>query len=70
MLDVLSQFLDMVSSLVSFAVNAITSLISLISKIPTYSAFLVNSINVLPAFIIPFAILAIMIYFVLFVMGR
>lgn len=70
MLNVLNNLLDTITSLVQFVINSITSLINLLIKIPTYTTFLINSINVLPSIFIPFAIACISIYVVLFVINR
>lgn len=70
MIDTLRSILDIVSSLIGLVINIITSLINFMTKIPQYSAFLITSINLLPAVIIPFALIGISIYIVLFVIGR
>lgn len=70
MLNLLSQFFNSIVAIIQFFINAILSLVNLFSKIPVYVSFLTTSINVLPVFIIPFALCAIAIYIVLFVVGR
>lgn len=70
MLAILRSILETIVALVSFVNHTFTSLITLIAHIPQYTAFLVSSINVLPAVIIPFAIASITLGAVLFILGR
>lgn len=70
MLDILSNLLDTITSVIQFVVNSVTSLVNLLIKIPTYTAFLISSINVLPSIFIPFALACVSLYVVLFVIGR
>lgn len=62
--------MNVITSLVNFLVNSIESLIMFIVNIPTYIAFLVDSINILPAVLIPFIITSIYIFVALFLIGR
>lgn len=70
MLSILESLIHTITALINFFIHAIQSLINLFIKIPTYVNFLVTSINVLPIIIIPFAMAAISIYVVLFILGR
>lgn len=70
MLSILESLIHTITALINFVIHAIQSLINLFIKIPTYVNFLVTSINVLPIIIIPFAMAAISIYVVLFILGR
>jgi len=70
MIETLRSFLDIVVSLVSFIGHSITSLFDLVSNIPTYTVFLINSINVLPSVIIPFAVASVSLYVVFLIVGR
>lgn len=70
MLDVLNSLLNTVTSIIQFVVNSVTSLVNLLIKIPTYTTFLISSINVLPSIFIPFAIACVSLYVVLFMVGR
>ena len=70
MLSILSSIANTIISLVSFLVNTIKSFIDLLVHLPDYLQFLTNSLNLLPSVIIPFGLLAISIYVILFIMGR
>ena len=70
MLNLLSNIIDIITTLITFIFNTIMSFINLISNIPTYTTFLISSINVLPVVLIPFATVSISLYVVLLIMGR
>lgn len=70
MINIFTSFVNTIMAIVQFAINAINSLINLFIKIPTYVAFITTSINVLPIMIIPFALAAVAIYVILFIVGR
>ena len=70
MLDFFAQFGNIIVSLMTFVIHTVQSLVFLFTRIPTYTAFLINSINVLPVVILPFVTASISIYVVLFVLGR
>lgn len=70
MVQIFNSFLTIISSLMSFLIHTITSLVSLIAHVPVYVSFLVASINVLPAIVIPFALASISLGAVLFMLGR
>lgn len=70
MFSILSAIANTIVTLVTFIISALNSFIQLIINIPDYFQFLVNSINLLPTVVIPFAILSVTIYIVLFILGR
>lgn len=70
MLSILESFMNTVYALINFIIHAIQSLVNLLVKLPTYVNFIITSINVLPIMIIPFAMAAVSIYVVLFILGR
>lgn len=70
MINLLQSILDIVTTVITFFIHSIESLISFFINIPTYTAFLINSINILPSVVIPFAIASISLYVMLMVIGR
>lgn len=70
MLNLLSNLVNTITAIVSFVIHSFVSLINLLVKIPTYISFIITSINLLPAVIIPFAIASVYICYVLFVLNR
>lgn len=70
MFSLLSSIVNTIISLVTFFVHTLQSFIDLIAHLPDYLQFLSNSLNLLPSAIIPFAILSVSIYVVLFIVGR
>ena len=70
MFSLLSALVNTVVTLVTFVISALNSFIQLIINLPDYFQFLVNSINLLPTVVIPFALLSVTIYIVLFMLGR
>ena len=70
MIDLLSSIVGTISSLVQLVISTITSFINLIVNIPTYVTFLTNSIGFLPDLVVPFALVTISLYVVLFLIGR
>ena len=70
MLDFLKTFVDTLGSLLTFFFNAISSLVNLISKLPSFVLFLTNSVALMPMILIPFVLAAISIYVILFILGR
>lgn len=70
MLDFLKTFFDTLGSLLTFIFNAISSLVNLISKLPSFVLFLTNSVALMPMILIPFVLAAISIYVILFILGR
>ena len=70
MLDFLKTFVDTLGSLLTFIFNVISSLVNLISKLPSFVLFLTNSVALMPMILIPFVLAAISIYVILFILGR
>lgn len=70
MLNLLESIVSVIVTLVTFVIHSIESLIAFFVNIPTYTAFLINSINVLPTVIVPFAIASVSLYIILMVIGR
>lgn len=70
MIELLKSIVSVITTVITFFIHSIESLISLFVNIPTYTAFLVNSINVLPSIVIPFAIASVSLYVILMVVGR
>lgn len=70
MFDILTQIVDVISTLFTFLINSITSLIALIVNIPNYVSLLISSVNVLPSFIIPFSLAYISIIVVQYILNR
>ena len=70
MFDWLAALGDLIVTIITFVVHMVQSLVFVFTRIPTYTAFLISSINVLPVMIIPFVTASISIYVVLFVLGR
>ena len=70
MLGAITSFIETVSTLVNFVIMTIESLITLILNIPTYLALLINSINVLPSFLLPFGVAFLTLSVVQYVLNR
>ena len=70
MLNVLESLLNTITGVITFLINTITSLVTFIVNIPTYVSFIVNSLNVMPQFLLPFMTLCISVYVVLFIINR
>ncbi len=70
MFSLLQSLVSSIVSLFSFLISAIESLLALLTNLPTYTEFLVTSLNLLPSVIIPFALLSVSIYVILFILGR
>lgn len=70
MLNLLSSFVTTVTAIVQFVIHAIVSLLNFLLMIPTYIAFIVSSVNVLPSVVIPFVIASIWVTAYLFIIGR
>ena len=70
MIELITSFVQTVSVLVTFVINTIQSLISLIVNIPTYLAVVTNAINVLPSFILPFALAFVTLVIVQYILNR
>lgn len=70
MLKILTAFVELFNTLFNLIVNAVKSIVILVTSIPTYAAFTIDAINVLPAVLIPFAAASISVTIILFVLGR
>lgn len=57
-------------TLFQFLINLVSSLFTFLSHLPQYVSFALNSINVLPDILVPFAVAGISIYFVLRLINR
>ena len=70
MFSLLSSIVNTIISLVTFFVHTLESFADLFEHLPDYQQFMFNSLNLLPSSIIPFALLSVSIYIVLFIIGR
>lgn len=70
MLDILLSLMETVTTLISFVVTMITSLFTLIANIPRYLTLLINSLNVLPVFVIPWAVVFVSLVVVQYLLNR
>lgn len=70
MLNILKSFATIIVSLVQLVVNIVTSLFAFIVNIPTYTAFLFSSFNVIPSVVLPFATASVLVYVMLFIVNR
>lgn len=70
MLDILGSLLATVTTLVTFVFNTISSLFALITRIPAYVMMLINSINILPAFLLPWAMAYISVVVIQYILNR
>lgn len=70
MIELLKSIVSVITTVITFFIHSIESLISFFLNIPTYATFLINSVNVLPSVVIPFAIASISLYVMIMVIGR
>lgn len=70
MIELITSFLNTIVVLVKFVINTITSLIQLIINIPMYVNIVVQSINFLPSFLIPWALAFISLVVVQYLLNR
>lgn len=70
MIGLLRAIVDTITSLVSFVINTIFSLLNLLAHIPTYVDFLITSIGFLPNIVVPFCIASVSIYVVFLILNR
>lgn len=68
--DFFGGIFDIISTLLNLVITTITSLVQLIINIPTYVTLLITSVNVLPSFIIPFALAFISLVVVQYIVGK
>lgn len=70
MIELLRTIVETVTTLITFLFNSINSLIQLILHIPTYTTVIINSLNVLPPFVLPFMIAFISLVGVQYILNR
>lgn len=70
MLDVIESLVNIVVTLVSFVINTIEGLISLIIRIPGYITMLIETLNILPTFLLPYMVAFISIVVVQYILNR
>lgn len=70
MFDLLRSIVDVITTLITFLWNTITSLLALITNIPTYVGLLISSINIMPAFLIPFMLAFVSLVVVQYLVNR
>lgn len=70
MIALLQSFIDSIIAVANFFWHTISSLFIFITHIPVYLTFIVSSLSVLPAVIVPFAIVSIYIYVMYFILSR
>lgn len=70
MISLLQSLVDAVSTIFQLIINAISSLVLIISHIPTYLSFLATGIAYLPAIFLPFISVTISLWVIYFVLGR
>lgn len=70
MIEILNRLAESFSTIFNLATNIIMSFVNLFVKIPSYSQFLISSINLLPIILLPFALASLSIYIVIFIVGR
>lgn len=69
-LEFLWSFVEVINTIIRFVINTFTSLITLIINIPTYLTFIINSINILPSFLIPFMLAFVSLVVVQYLLNR
>ena len=70
MIELLKSIVDIVIALVSFLIHSIYTLVVFIGHIPTYISFFISSFDILPAVILPFAVVSVYIYVLYFILAR
>ena len=70
MIDLLKSIVDSIIAVADFFWHTIESLFVFITHIPVYLTFIFDSLSVLPAVIVPFAIASIYIYVMYFILAR
>lgn len=70
MLDLLSSIANIIVSLMMLVENVFISLIDLISRIPTYLAFLTEGIALTPSMVQPFLLASISVYVIFLLIDR
>lgn len=70
MIQLLKSIVDSIVAVASFLWHTIASLFLFLKNIPIYLTFIFDSLSVLPAVIVPFAIVSIYIYVMYFILSR
>lgn len=70
MITLLKSIVDSIVAVANFIWHTIASLFLFIKNIPIYLTFIFDSLSVLPAVIVPFAIVSIYIYVMYFILSR
>lgn len=70
MIELLRTLIETVTTVITFLMNTINSLIQLVMNIPKYSVVVINSLNILPSYVIPFAIAFISLVTVQYILNR
>lgn len=70
MIELLKSIVTVITSVITFFIHSIESLIAFFLNIPTYTAFLISSVNLLPSVIIPFAVASISLLVMMLIIGR
>ena len=68
--EMIKNFVSVVTSIIQFVINLVVSLVRFIVMIPTYLTSVINSINLLPAYIIPFATATVFISVIMLLINR
>lgn len=64
------EFMLACAALANFLINSVNSLLQFLGHLPRFITFATTSLNVLPTIIIPFALAAVSMYFVLRLINR
>lgn len=70
MLNFLKNLVETVTNLVQLLITFVSMLLNLITIIPRFITFLFNMVLSLPPIFIPFAMIAITVFFAQFILGR
>lgn len=70
MIEILSSFLNTVVSLVQFLINSLISFVDLLTKIPSFIAYVTNFIIVSPGIIQTFLLASISVYIIYLIINR
>lgn len=70
MIDLLSSIADTITIIISLVISTISSFVNLFTNMITYVEFLFSSIAFLPEIVIPFATCSLLLYCLLFLLGR
>ena len=70
MINLLKSIAETIFAVISFVIHSFETLFVFITHIPTYIAFFISSFDVLPAVILPFAVLSVYVYVLYFILAR